>query len=130
MRLLVVIVNYRTAPLVIDCLASLEPQIRSIAGAHVTVVDNASADGSAESLASAITDRGWSDWATLVRADRNGGFAYGNNIAIRAALRSSDPPDYVMLLNSDTLVLDPAIQSLIDFLEAHPKAAVVGSHLE
>jgi hypothetical protein len=124
-RLLIVIVNYKTAALTVDCLASLEPELACLPEARVVVVENASGDGAA--LRSAVNDRGWSAWASVDEADRNGGFAYGNNRAIAPALRDARPPDYVLLLNADTLVLRGAVRSLIDFMEDHPQAGLAGS---
>ena len=102
--LLIVIVNYRTASLVVECLASLEGEVRAMAGVHVVVTDNASGDGSVERLRQEVRDRGWEGWATIQPLGRNGGFAWGNNEAIRPALASATPPRYVLLLNPDTIV--------------------------
>ena len=48
--LLVVIVNYRTAGLTIDCLRSLQSEVGALAGRRVVVTDNASGDDSVERL--------------------------------------------------------------------------------
>ena len=128
-RLLVVIVNYRTGPLVVDCLASLEAEVAATP-ARVVVVDNASGDGSGEAITSAIRDRGWDAWASVQLEDANGGFAAGNNAAIRPALASAEPPDFVWLLNPDTVVRPGALASLLAFLREHPGAGLAGSRLE
>ncbi|MBL9082361.1 MAG: glycosyltransferase family 2 protein [Planctomycetales bacterium] len=130
MQTLVVIVNYRTARLTVDCLASLATEGSAPAALRAVVVDNASGDGSVEAIREAVASRGWSAWAEVVDAGRNGGFSFGNNEAIRAALESSDAPQYVLLLNSDTVVRPGAVQTLVRFLETHPEAAMVGSRLE
>ena len=67
------------------------------------IVDNASGDDSIPTIAAAIRDNGWT-WAELRPLDRNGGFAFGNNAAIRHLLAQPNPPDYIWLLNPDTLV--------------------------
>ena len=119
MNLLVVIVNYKTADLTVDCLRSLAPQLATIDGtSRVVVTDNASGDGSVEKIQAAITENGW-DWATLLPLPSNGGFAYGNNRAIEPALQGESKPDYVFLLNPDTDVLPGALKALVDFMEAH-----------
>ena len=131
MGLLIVIVNYRTAALTIDCLRSLAPEMASLPqGARVVVTDNASGDDSVERLTAALRDNGWGEWAKLMPLPRNGGFAYGNNEAIRPALASSAPPDYVLLLNPDTLVRPGAIRALLDFMQDNPKVGIAGSRLE
>ena len=94
---------------------------------RVVVVDNASGD--APAIAEAIEKNSWSSWVTLVRAPRNGGFAYGNNLAFRVA-QEDGTPDYFHLLNPDTLVREGAIGALVRFLETHPEVGIVGSSFE
>jgi hypothetical protein len=62
--------------------------------------------------------------------ERNGGFAYGNNAAIRPALHSTNPPPYILLLNPDTIVRPRALQVLVDFMNKHPDVGIAGSRLE
>jgi GT2 family glycosyltransferase len=129
MNLLVVIVNYKTADLTVDCLRSLAPQLATIDGtSRVVVTDNASGDGSVEKIQAAITENGW-DWATLLPLPSNGGFAYGNNRAIEPALQGESKPDYVFLLNPDTVVLPGALKALVDFMEAHPQVGIAGGRV-
>ncbi len=130
MKLLVVIVNYRTPGLTIDCLASLAAAGGLPPDSRVVVTDNLSGDDSVRRIGDAIDERGWQAWAQLMPLPRNGGFAYGNNEAIRPALAGPDKPEFVLLLNSDTQVYPGALQTLVDFLEQHPAAAMVGSRLE
>ncbi len=129
-RLLVVIVNFRTPDLAIDCLASLDGQVLPALGDRAVVVDNASGDGSAERIGQAIADRGWGAWTSVLASPTNGGFAAGNNHAIRPALASDDPPEYVHLLNSDTIVRPGAVDALVGFLADHSQVGIVGSRLE
>ena len=128
--LLVVIVNYRTPSLTIDCLHSLVSEVRSLPGMRVAVADNASGDSSNEQIAAAIDTFGWSEWASFVPLERNGGFAFGNNALIRPALKSTNPPPYFLLLNPDTVVRPGALKALVDFMETHPDAGIAGSRLE
>lgn len=129
MRLLIVIINYRTGALVTECLRSLAGEIASLPGVRVVVTDNASGEGSIDHIAHAIIQEHWADWASTQPLPRNGGFAYGNNRAIEPALRSDDPPQYVLLLNPDTTVHPGAIRELLTFMDAHPKAGIAGSRL-
>ena len=128
--LLVVIVNYRCADLTIDCLASLEAEVGIVPGMAVKVVDNASGDGSAELIAESVRDRKWSSWASTLPLEKNGGFACGNNAAIRSALESPLLPRYVLLLNPDTVVRPGAISALVDFMDRKPEVGIAGSRLE
>lgn len=126
----IVIVNYRTADLAVDCLHSIAAQIAEFPKLHTVVVDNASGDGSVEKLMGVIDREGWQGWASVISSDRNGGFAFGNNAGIREALRSACRADYVMLLNPDTIVRGGAIRALVHFMDAHQRVGIAGSRLE
>lgn len=127
-RLLIVIVNYKSAKLTLDALASLEAELQELPGSHVTVVENASGD--AEALAQGIAEKGFFDWVTLDVSPRNGGFAYGNNRAIRPALASEAPPRYVLVLNPDTRIYPGAVKELLDFMDARSDVGIAGSSFE
>lgn len=124
-RLAVIILNYRTADLVIECLASFVPELPTWPGLEAVVVDNASGDGSDERIERALAERGWSGWARLVRSPDNGGFAAGNNLGIRSAAA-----DVYWLLNSDTLLLPGALAELRRALRARPDAGLISTGLE
>jgi N-acetylglucosaminyl-diphospho-decaprenol L-rhamnosyltransferase len=127
---LVVIVNYRTPALTIDCLHSLVKEVESLPNLKIVVVDNHSGDRSVEQISQTIQTQGWQKWASVIASDRNGGFAYGNNLAIRPALASSHSPDYILLLNPDTIVRPAAIKILLDFMNENPQVGIAGSRLE
>jgi GT2 family glycosyltransferase len=130
--ILIVIVNYRTAGLTIDCLRSLEPDIAEFRDGRVraVVADNASPDDSVARLEAAVRENRWDGWVEVRPLERNGGFAYGNNAVIRPALDSATPPDYFWLLNPDTVVRPGALRGLIDFLRERPEVGIAGSRLE
>lgn len=129
-HLIVAILNYRTPDLTVDCLHSLANEVRSLPNTHVVVADNASDDGSVEQIGAAIEAEGWSGWTSLMPLERNGGYAFGNNAMIRAALQSANPPSYVWLLNPDTIVRPGALQALVDFMNQHSDVGIAGSRLE
>lgn len=126
--ILVVIVNYRTAALTIKCLQSLSAEVQADRAIRVTVVENASGDMA--QLEAAVQANGWADWVGLIDAQRNGGFSYGNNLAVTPALASVVPPDYVVLLNPDTETRGTAIRALADFMDTRPDAGIGGSSIE
>jgi GT2 family glycosyltransferase len=130
MKLLIVIVNFRTAGLTIDCLRSLEPEVAARPGTRVIVTDNCSGDHSLAQLQEAITNSGWQSWVELRPLERNGGFAYGNNEAVRAALNGRSPPEFFLLLNPDTVVRPGALDPLVDLLRQNPQVGIIGSRLE
>ena len=61
---------------------------------------------------------------------RNGGFAYGNNNIIRDYLDRPDAPEFVWLLNSDTVVRPGALGALVDVLRRQATVGIAGSCLE
>jgi len=123
----VVIVNYRTGPLVLDCLASLDAERLAGARLRAIVVDNASGDGSAELVQAAIEARGW-DWVTLIPSSTNGGFGAGCNLGIEHSLRSGRSRA-VWLLNPDTRVMPGTVDALATFMAATPRAGITGTAL-
>ncbi len=130
-KLLVVIVNYRTPDLTIDCLHSLVDEVQELPETRVVVTDNASGDNSVVKIQTAINNnKGWGNWVSFMPLDCNGGFAFGNNAAIIPALKSQNPPDYILLLNPDTVVRPGALKVLVDFMNQHPQVGIAGSRLE
>ena len=123
--LTVVILNYNTRDHLRVCLDALRREGSTTASdppgpisAEIIVVDNDSRDHSADMAEAEYP------WVTVIRSGRNGGFAYGNNIALRQANGAA-----VMLLNPDTETPPGSIKSLYDHLQAHPEAGVVGPKL-
>lgn len=115
MDISIIIVNWNTADLTIQCLESLyqnPPQ----ADFDVWLVDNASHDDSV------VRIREHFPQVHLIESPENLGFGRANNLAIQ---QSSGR--YVELLNSDTIVLPGAMQMLYNFMESHPEACASGS---
>ncbi|TVZ41294.1 hypothetical protein P886_0638 [Alteromonadaceae bacterium 2753L.S.0a.02] len=105
LELLIVIINYKTADLIIDCINSVTPQLEK--KQHIVVVDNFSNDGSAEKIADWVAENG-GDRIHMVFSDVNGGFSAGNNLGLKYA-----DADYYLLLNSDALLRDGALQAML-----------------
>jgi GT2 family glycosyltransferase len=110
----IIIVNWNTRDILRDCLRSVYEQTKDVSF-EVIVVDNASTDGSG-----AMVKRQFPS-VVLMENNENMGFAEANNQAIKVA-----GGRYVLLLNSDTLVLDNAIAKTVKFADEHPDAAVAG----
>jgi GT2 family glycosyltransferase len=110
----IIIVSWNTREILRDCLRSVYENAGAL-DFETIVVDNASADGSAQMVA-----RDFPQVQLVINAD-NRGFAAANNQGMTLARGR-----YVLLLNSDTVVLDRALEKTVAFAEAHPEAAVVG----
>lgn len=125
-NLAIVIVNFNTCALLRDCLASIQTGAVHVA-THVMVVDNASTDGSAAMVRAEFPQ------VQLIESRRNGGFAYANNLGLRAlpGVLDDAPPacDYVLLLNPDTITPPGSLDALVAYLEAHPQVGACGPKL-
>ena len=113
-RIAIVIVNYNTREFLRACLAT----VYSEAPREVVVVDNASSDGSVE-MVQAECSR-----VRLHANKSNVGYGAAANQGI-ASCRA----EYVLLLNSDTLLLPGSLETLTTYLDRYPQAAVVGPRL-
>lgn len=120
--LAIVIVNYNTRELLRACLESIPAGVGSV-DASVWVVDNASRDESAAMV------RGNFPHVRLLENTHNGGFAHANNLALRTILAQEPAPDYVMLLNPDTVAPAESLAHLVDYLERRPEIGACGPRL-
>ncbi|MEJ2210931.1 MAG: glycosyltransferase family 2 protein [Anaerolineae bacterium] len=123
--LAIVTVSYNTRDLLADCLAAAQAGLAhsGLAG-EIWVVDNASADGSAEMVRRRFPD------VRLLAHDENVGFAAGNNLALREMDPGSEAgPRHVLFLNPDTRVLGDALGEMVRFLDATPGAGAAGAAL-
>jgi GT2 family glycosyltransferase len=85
---------------------------------QVVVVDNASSDGSLDMV------RGRFPGVQAIEAGANLGFSKANNVGIRSA-----PSELVLLLNSDTVVPQGAIDRLVQAMRERPNTGIVGPRL-
>ncbi|MBI4786099.1 MAG: glycosyltransferase family 2 protein [Chloroflexi bacterium] len=121
MDLGIVIVSYNTRGQLRDCLHSLQ-QNQGVAF-KTFVVDNCSPDGSAAMVRAEFPNVG------LIASETNGGYAYANNIGLRAILALQPLPRFTLLLNPDTVLPPDALAQTIAFFERHPDAGIVGPKL-
>jgi hypothetical protein len=127
MKLLIVTVNYRTPAMTLESVAALRAQLRAFPDAQVVIVDNDSGDDSLEVLRDGVDRAGWGESVEVLASPWNGGFAWGNNWAIRRALEEVERPDYVYLLNSDAYPDTRGVEALVDHLERNPAVGIAGS---
>jgi GT2 family glycosyltransferase len=110
-ELSIIIVNYKTPGLVLDCLETVYAQTRQLAF-EVLVVDNASGDNSYQLITGKYPLVKW------LQMEYNAGFARANNAAIRMSAGKA-----LLLLNSDTLIEDGAIEGCYRELITSPYVA-------
>ena len=117
MDLSVIIVNWNTKGLLLQCLTSVYERIVG-QGSEVFVVDNGSRDGSNEAVQEKFPN------VKLIRNQKNLGFAMANNKALCLSKGK-----YLLLLNPDTQVKEGAIEKLISFMDTHPDTGIAGGQL-
>ena len=125
---LVVTVTYRTVAMVIRGLESLVCEVAADPRVRVVVVDNTCGEDGPE-IQAAIDQRGFGAWAMVLISDRNGGYGYGNNLAIREGLKAPHPPALFWMLNPDAEARPGAIKALRDFMATDEKIGITGSAL-
>lgn len=109
----IVIVSWNTKDILRDCLLSVYEQTKDISF-EVIVVDNDSQDDSADMVAEEFPQ------TVLIRHPENAGFAAGNNIGFKVTKGR-----YVLLLNSDTIVLDNALKKTLTYADTKPDYGVI-----
>lgn len=110
----VVIVSWNTCDILKECLTSVYQQ-SNLLDIEVIVIDNASTDGSVKMIKREFPK------VKLICNNRNRGFAAANNQGMEIAQGK-----YILLLNSDTIILKNAIDRVVTFAEEHHDAAVIG----
>lgn len=113
----IIIVAWNVKKLLVECLRSVYAETRGIAF-EVIYVDNASRDGSVEAVRQEFPE------VKIIENADNKGFIKANNQGIEVASGR-----YVLLLNSDTIVLDNAIAKTVQFADQRPDAAVIGCRI-
>lgn len=115
----IIIVNYNTRELTIQCLSSIYEQTKEI-DFEIIVVDNASVDNSCISIKENFPN------VLLIESKENLGFGRANNLGVKIAKGK-----YLFLLNSDTILLNNAIWYFHQFFETLPdtKIGAAGSIL-
>jgi GT2 family glycosyltransferase len=114
MDISIIIVNWNTRDILRDCLSSVFKQTQGIEF-EVIVIDNGSSDRSTEMVEAEFPQ------VIVIANAENLGFAAANNQGIAVARGR-----YILLLNSDTLILDDAIAKAVQFADSHPDATVIG----
>ncbi len=112
----IITVNWNGRHLLERCLHSLKTQ--TYASFDIVVVDNGSSDGSVEWVEANYPA------ATIIRNDRNLGFA----VALNQGIQASDAP-YVVTLNNDTEVVPGWLETLIQAAESAPDVGMCASHI-
>lgn len=111
----IIILNWNGKIDTLDCLESLKRS--SYHNQNIIVVDNGSSDNSTEQIALLHP------YVTLIKTGKNLGYAEGNNVGIRHALKNN--ADFIFIINNDTLISETCITELVDNAVKLPNAAIL-----
>ncbi|MFH1800889.1 MAG: glycosyltransferase family 2 protein [Candidatus Omnitrophota bacterium] len=110
----IIIVHYKTRDITLQCLKSIK-EFRSHSPHEVLLIDNGSQDGIGALVAEQFPE------VRLIETGRNDGFSRANNLGIVNAHGK-----YLLLLNSDTKILEPVFDRFVQYMEAHSEAGCIG----
>lgn len=115
----IIIISYNTKETTLDCLHSVAESLKnSPIKYEILVVDNASTDGTLDEIRNSKFE------IRIIQNTRNLGFAKANNQAVELAEGA-----HILLLNSDTIVLDSAISRMYNFFVQNPHIHFLGPKL-
>ncbi|MCT4592161.1 MAG: glycosyltransferase family 2 protein [Candidatus Gracilibacteria bacterium] len=117
MKLSIIILNYKTGDFSQRCLKMLK-KFPPDCEHEIILVDNASNDGSIEKL-----EQNWKD-VIFVKSNKNLGYGQGNELGIKKAKGK-----YIAILNPDIEIRKETLNTLVKFMDKHPKAGIVGPRL-
>jgi len=117
MKLSIILINWKTRDLTRNALASIYKETAGF-DFEIVVVDNNSADGSVEMIKKEFPQ------VVLIENKDNRGFGKANNQGLKIA-----QGDYLMFLNTDVVVLDGALNKLVNYLDEHTDVMMVGPRL-
>ena len=113
----IIVVSWNTRNLLAQCLHSILATT-TLPQSQIIVVDNNSTDGSAEFVANNFST------VQLIINSEHLGFARANNQGIRASSGK-----YILLLNSDTILQPGTVHQMLEFMNAHLQAGILGGNI-
>jgi GT2 family glycosyltransferase len=115
MTLSIIIINYKSESLILDCLRSISTHTKNISY-EVIVIDNSFVKGKNTDVLNEFPTTIWED------IGYNAGFSKANNKGISLA-----NGEYVLFLNADTLLVDQSIEKALIYLKSNPQNVAVGA---
>lgn len=110
----IIIVNYNTKVLTINCIQSILDFTKDVSY-EIIVVDNASTDGTLSEVGTLYPD------IKIIGLQENVGFGRANNAGSEVA-----KGEFLFFLNSDTLLVENSLKKMIDFFRSHEKSLNLG----
>ena len=90
----------------------------------IVIIDNNSPDGSYDKLLKLASEK-----VDVIKSDKNGGYAYGNNYAIRYLNDKYGEFKYITISNPDVEVSEDAYKKCLNFLDKHKDVAIAAPRM-
>jgi len=110
----IIIVHYKTRELTLQCLRSIR-EFKPRVPHEILLIDNGSQDGIGETVVKDFPE------VRFIETGRNNGFSQANNLGIVNAYGK-----FLLLLNSDTKIIEPVFDRLVQAMDSHPDAGGIG----
>jgi Predicted glycosyltransferases len=117
MQLSIIIINYNTFQLTCNCIRSIKEKVHDLTY-EIILVDNDSSECDPNNFLKQFPD------IKLISSAENTGFTGGNNIGISKAAG-----EYILLLNSDTELINNAPKICYDYMQQHPETGITTAQL-
>ena len=118
-KICIIVLNYNGKKDTLECLESLSKL--TFKKVTTLVIDNGSKDDSVLAIREKFPD------VPILETNENLGFAEGNNIGIRWALKK--PFEWILLLNNDTVVAPSFLEAFLETANQYPKAKILGAKI-
>lgn len=118
MQLSIIIINYNTFQLTCNCIQSIKEKLLNLTY-EIILVDNDSSECDPNLFLKQFPD------IKLIISAENTGFTGGNNIGLSKA-----SGEYILLLNSDTELINNAPKICYDYMQQHPEAGITTAQLQ
>lgn len=115
MTLSIIIINYKSESLILDCLRSILKYTKNISY-EVIVIDNSFEEGKNAQVLNEFPATRWKDLGY------NAGFSKANNEGINLAIS-----EFILFLNADTLLTDESIEKALIYLKSNPQNVAIGA---
>ncbi|MDR3272038.1 MAG: glycosyltransferase family 2 protein [Flavobacteriaceae bacterium] len=113
----IIIINYNTFQLTVECINSIKKSI--ISDYEIILIDNASKDHPPKDFLTIFPS------IKLIELNENVGFGRANNIGMQQA-----QGEYFLLLNSDTIIKEDALDKCLSYLKTHSNIDILGCRAE
>lgn len=120
----IILINYNTAQLSLQAVDSILAHTENIENYDLIVVDNASEKQDFEILESGLRERKIEN-LKLIKSRFNTGFGGGNMLGVQ-----NTNTEFYIFINSDVILKEDSINTMISFLKENPEVAMVGAQSE